>query len=286
MQIPKLEKLTLYYGYPSHVNGSNGEVEKALQSFQAYDSIVFGANLELSSHEDHERTHEIISALKSKTHVFGYINLGVTNGHLELNDIYDRIKAWKKMKIFGIFLDSAGLDYGVTRPRQQDVIQHVHESGLNIFINAFKPEDIFHEKCLLTKDDYYLHESFQIQEGEYVDPGFWAAKCEKALQLSKPYGTKHMATTVTSKEIPFNLDQLHYAWWSALLWGFYGFSWGEKWFSSDGSLTFRERPTPNVGKSFISDVSTNGHLYERKTDHGTILVDTETHIGSFTSKSM
>lgn len=299
MQIPKLEKLALYYGYPSLVNGSEGDVEKAIGVFSSYDSIVFGANLELKTHEDHEKAKEVIGSLMPKIHTFGYINLGVTTGHLEVKDIYNRITAWKKMKAYGIFLDSAGYDYGVSRKRQNDVIQRIHDESLSVFINAFNPADAFGEdriafnetdggnpdglKCLLNKKDYYLHESFQIQNGQFVDSAFWAEKCKKAITLSNPFGTHHMTTTATSKDTPFNPDQLNFAWWSALLWGFQGFSWGEKWFSSDGNLPFRERPSVSVGTSFKGDVVTDQQLFKRDTDLGTILVDPNNHQGSFTS---
>ena len=286
--IPKIEKLAIYYGYPSHVNGSEGNIEKAIKVFSAYDSIIFGANLELEKHEDHSKTKEIIHSLSNTIHMFGYINIGLTNGKLDLKEIQKRIQLWKNMGIYGIFLDAAGYDYGVTRERQNKIIRMAHDKELSVFINAFNPDDVFSEDptpILLSNKDYYLHESFQIQDGKYVDPEFWILKSTKALEKSKPFGTKQMVTTVSSQKTDFKQDQLAYAWWSTLLLGFHGFSWGEQLFSSDGHLPFRERPSEKIGEKFLGKVKSQGHLYTRETDQGIILVDGDNHIGSFTPHS-
>src|SRR5688500_8633894 len=41
-------RLAVYYGYPSLVNGSGGDVERAVATFAAYDVVVFGDGLEFA----------------------------------------------------------------------------------------------------------------------------------------------------------------------------------------------------------------------------------------------
>ena len=41
-----LARLAIYYGYPSLVNGANGDLEKAARVFSAYDVVVLGDGLE------------------------------------------------------------------------------------------------------------------------------------------------------------------------------------------------------------------------------------------------
>src|SRR5258707_9542534 len=82
-------RLAIYYGYPSLVNGSNGDVEKAAAVFSAYDVVVFGDGLEFADHQtsrvaqgdpaEHQKVAQIIAAVKrrnSSTQIYGYVPLG------------------------------------------------------------------------------------------------------------------------------------------------------------------------------------------------------------------
>lgn len=167
-------KLAIYYGFPSLVNGSAGDISKAIDEFDDYDIVVFGNGLENPNHSDHTNTVAIINNLQispNPTAIFGYIPIGVKTDflsktmlqhnikiwaawgvfgitlapavNLSRSDIKDRVDAWAKMGVAGIFLDQAGYDFGVSRQRQNQVIHYVHNKGLRVFINAFIPDDIF-----------------------------------------------------------------------------------------------------------------------------------------------
>ena len=47
------DKLAIYYGWPSAVNGAGGDINVAAAVFDDYDQVVFGAGLEDPSHGDH-----------------------------------------------------------------------------------------------------------------------------------------------------------------------------------------------------------------------------------------
>jgi hypothetical protein len=296
-KIPEIKNFTVYYGYPSLVNNVQGNLKAAAEAFSQYDYIILGANLELSTHDDHNNTTEIIKNLGEKTKVFGYVNLAMTVLKLSMAEMKDRVKNWKKMGAFGIFLDSSGYDYGVTRERQTEIIDFIHKQDLTAFINAFDPADIFSSdtvpvnahgggnpkglKSPLEKKDFYLHESFQIQESKYVDPAFWAAKCQKAIKLSESMEINHMVTTVSSPSANFSQEHLDYAWWSALLWGFQGFCWGEVSFgSTNNQIPFRQRPKVEISGNFTGNVETNGSIFTRHTDKGFVMIDADNHFGS------
>ncbi|HEY8929041.1 MAG TPA: DUF5018 domain-containing protein, partial [Mucilaginibacter sp.] len=80
--VPKPPKyLCIYYGYPSAVNHSNGDVNNAINEFKKFDVIVLGDSIEFATHPDNAKTKAIIQGLKSAKpgiKIFGYITLGVT----------------------------------------------------------------------------------------------------------------------------------------------------------------------------------------------------------------
>src|SRR5580693_8524112 len=53
--------LLIYYGYPSLINGANGNLTKAASTLGSYNDVVLGDTLELSSHPDHANTTKILA---------------------------------------------------------------------------------------------------------------------------------------------------------------------------------------------------------------------------------
>jgi len=291
-------KLTIYYGFPSDVNGSAEDLVAATEVFNDYDQVVFGNGLQDPSHADHANTATIINNLKTSpnhTAVYGYIPIGVTTCNLSLTEIRSRVDAWAEMGVVGIFLDRAGYDFETSRQRQNDAIDYVHGKGLDVFINAFDPDDVFSPAIVpvfnpagaatfLGANDIYLHESFQIILGEFQDSAFWVSKSDKALTYKAEFGTKMATVTVPAGDPPFEFDQgkFDYAWWSTLLYGFDAMGWGEGFFSaSDNSLAFRTRPEPgDIGNAFTSPVNhADAPVHTRTTTGGMIEVDAAAHTG-------
>ena len=140
------ERIAIYYGYPSLVNGGNGDLARAVSVFADYDVIVLGDGLELdTSLEEHQFTTRMIQALQAAPRhplVYGYIDLGNTQ-KLPLDAITDRIERWARMGARGVFFDEAGYDFGVTRERQNAAVVAAHARGLSACLNAFRPTDVF-----------------------------------------------------------------------------------------------------------------------------------------------
>jgi len=301
------QRLAIYYGFPSLVNGSNGSVEKTAQVFSRYDVIVLGDGLQFddvdparqppgAGPDEHRKTRDLISLLRQSRHaasVYGYVTLG-NSQKLAIAEIRRRASLWAEMGVRGIFLDEAGYDFGNTRSRQNGAVEAIHQLGLGVFMNAYRPEDLFSSaptplnavgggnpegsRAVLGTRDIFLLESFQIREGQYEDAANWHQRTSRAVAYRDQFGTRVFGVTTCLEGQPFSHTQFEYAWWSALLWGLDGFGWVEAGFSSrNNSLPWRDAPSPAVGARFVSSVGFKGSGYSRRTDRGTILVDTAAH---------
>jgi hypothetical protein len=309
------QRLAIYYGFPSLVNGSKGDVGKAAQVFSRYDVVVFGDGLEFgdvdtrrqpagAGPDEQRKTRDLISLLRRSEHptsVYGYITLG-NSQKLPLPEIERRAVLWAQMGVQGIFLDEAGYDFGNTRSRQNAAVEAIHRLRLGAFMNAYRPEDLFStdrvarnaagggnpegNATVLGSKDIFLLESFQVREGQYEDGTNWYRRSSHAVAYRDQFGARVFAVTTSLQGQSFVHSKFEYAWWSALLWGLDGFAWGEPGFStSDNALPWRDTPTPIVGTRFISSVSSKGPAYSRRTDRGTILVDTAAHVFAFVPNS-
>lgn len=178
-------RLAFYYAYPSLVNGAAGNLDKAAQTFAAYDMVVFGGDLELpqhggavgqdpnfgctqNSHFDHDNTREIIRRISppnGRTQVFGYVSIGGENTARTCvpdgppvphsrEQIQHRIDAWAEMGVTGVFFDEAEYSYGTTRAIQDAAIDHAHARSLRVFINGYAPGDVFDDR-VVNKVHYY-----------------------------------------------------------------------------------------------------------------------------------
>jgi len=262
-------RLAIYYGYPSLVNGSNGDMEKAASIFSAYDVVVWGDGIEFPDREpgrfppgdpeEHQKALRIIAAVRDRspgTHFYGYVCLGEIPSaererkSLTPKQIEERIHLWKDMGVAGIFLDEAGYDFPVvTRERQNLAVRIIHELGLRAFMNAYFLDHLFSREdkvaqangtgknpkrlpSLLDERDMFLLESFQVNNGTYESVSAWRARLNQALEFRRRYGTRILATTTTTALKPFDTEKFNYAWWTALLFGLDGFGWGEPDFAA------------------------------------------------------
>ncbi len=200
-----LQKIAIYYGYPSLVNDSAGNLEKAAAIFSAFDIVILGANLEKEGnllspkHDDHDNTQTLIGQAP-QTAFFGYLNLGLSNSFpLSFEEIKTRIGLWKKMGVKGIFFDAAGFEFGVNRKRQNEAFKWVHKEDLRVFINANKPEDIF-EKTeglapVVQEGDLYLFEDFVFANDQFQDADYIREKGDKIRHYKEKFQIKTFGTS-------------------------------------------------------------------------------------------
>lgn len=212
-----MERVMLYYGYPSEFDVS---------VYTAHDIVVLGDEYEMSEHEDHNNTVNIIRQINStsNTRVVGYVPIGMDpewdDSCLEMSEIKSRIDKWKAMGVKGIFLDEFGYDYYITRERQNEAVGYCHDNGLFVIANAwtvdhcFSTENLYldwinhygnpnHLPTLLGPNDYYIFENlyYGVENRSYK----YAAMehLEQAMNYKRlykdVYGTKSISLDAIKK---------------------------------------------------------------------------------------
>ena len=310
--LPRPQRLAIYYGYPSLLNGSSGDYSRAAAALLQYDAVVLGDGLELLDVQpsrrppgpgpvEHQNTRRLIELLRNqhKT-VFGYVDLGKSQ-MLAMEEMKRRARLWQEMGARGIFLDEAGYDFGVTRARQNEIISFIHSLGLGAFVNAFEPDDAFSpaaiplngagggnprgETAVLGNGDFFLLESFLVRNGQFDRTTAGAERIARAVGHRQKYGTRIFATTTIAVAQTFSQAQFNYAYAGAVLWGLDGFGWGELDFGArDNLLPWRGCPewqSADLGTRFTSAVRQEGHSYIRATDRGRIRLDFQGAASSF-----
>lgn len=286
-------RLAIYYGYPSLINGSQGDVEKAAGVLSEYDVVVLGDGIEFSDRQtgrypegdpgEHQKALQIITAVQRRspgTRFYGYVCLGeiLLPGQKELvlseQEMEERILLWKDMGVKGIFLDEAGYDYAaVTRKRQNMAVSLIHKQGLSAFLNAYFLDHLFstedtlpfakgkgknpgHLLPLLDNRDLFLLESFQVKNGAYEEAAAGNARLAQALKYRRRFGSAIFATTTTREQEPIDTHKFNYVWWTAQLYGIDGIGWGEPEFSAaTNSLPDRRCRLDNASLSSLQHAS-------------------------------
>ena len=295
------KSLLVYYGYPSLINGAEGNLSQAASTFGSYAYVVLGGGLESPSHPDNSNTVTILkNPALAHTMVFGYIDLGVsTQSNLTIAQIAAQsetdIIQWKTTGAKGIFLDDFGYDYDTTRALQNTVVAYAHSEGLVVCANAWNPADAFgaqvdavHNpagtKTALNAGDFYLSESYQISEGSYVPAATWQAKASQLASYQAALGFKVLAETTNNTANVFSQSAFNYAWYSGLLEGYAAVGWGKYDYAADTCVApWVAAPTVAAGTSYTGGVVASGSLFTRNTNLGQIAVNATTRTESFTA---
>src|SRR3954470_12820368 len=85
---PPLQRLAIYYGYPSLVEKSGGDIVKAAEVFAKYDVVVWGGGLVLGRDSmdaglraEYPRLRPLVARLHygtTRVALYGYVDLGHT----------------------------------------------------------------------------------------------------------------------------------------------------------------------------------------------------------------
>lgn len=252
-----MKALLIYYGYPSLINGSKTK-QDSLEHFRNYAQVVLGDGLQNASHPDHAHSKWLIANLSS-TLFFGYIDLGVYSPHhpmqnLSLVEIGKRAADWKDLGVAGILLDDYGYDFAVTRERQKMAVETLHQLGLRVIANSWDPRHALdsapcegNPKGLpapLKSGDFYLYESYMINNGEWTHFKQWRAKSNTLARLRKSQREiEILSTTTTRPGVHLTQADLEFVYHCAWMEGHQGFAWGEPHFAAgDNQAPWRTRP--------------------------------------------
>ena len=294
-------RAVFFYGYPSLVNGVNGNVHLAAKAFAAYDIIVLGDGVEFSTmvksrhpvgvgRVEYARSKQIIASIfqqKPQAEIFGYVCLGDTQS-LPIPSMKRRIGMWKTLGVSGIFLDEAGYDWPmVTRDRQNTAIRYIHSLGMAAFLNAYHPGTLTslgghlrknpsQEASALTSRDLILLESFPIKHGIYADSSELLKRLEQAMSVRRQFSTRIVALSTMRGGVPFRAEQMEYACWSGWMFNMDGVAWGEPDFSADNKLPERTCEFLRLSPAQLqarTDAATSDNLFWRTTAEGIVILD-------------
>ena len=285
------QRLCIYYGQPSEVNGSKGDIVQATATFMNCDIVILGDGLEHPQHEDHGSAIRIIATLnEAGKMVFGYVDLGVSTQNLDETTIRAYVDEWQRIGAKGIFFDDAGYDYAVTRIRQNAMVGYAHELGLSVFMNAWDIDDVLGEldeanqpnSSHLQPGDWYLAESWLIASGAYQPLEAWSKKADKALHYSRTKGISIAAVSTAGVKKAGARDnrqrKFRLASWGAAMYGLSAWQWTDAAYgAADNRLRIYDFGPP-YGVRFIEDqVQYSGDsavvkAYSRATDAGRIFV--------------
>ena len=288
-QVVSPKQLCLYYGWPSYVNGSGGDVTRATAEFSKCDLTVLGDGIEHTSHGDHDAATSIVSALRGKgKEVFGYVDLGVSTQNLSIANMQLYVDEWAAMGASGIFLDDAGYDYEVTRDRQNTIVDYIHGKGMTVFMNAWFIDDALADideagrsnPSHLARNDVYLAESWLVAGGAYQSISEWAIKADKARTYARTKGVRiaGVSTAPLNKAVASNISSSKFmmSFYGAAMYNLAAWQWTDVGYSSGkDKLMFYNTSTWAYGSSFLGDNVTHLNSFrrnERKTNAGTIVV--------------
>ncbi|WP_088253026.1 hypothetical protein [Fimbriiglobus ruber] len=298
------QSLLIYYGWPSCINGANNVdgpngIGAAAAIFSNYNYVVLGGGLEEPTHGDHLKARAIILTAKD-TKFFGYIPLGNRAGKdkcLAMKEIRARAQGWSAMGVKGVLLDEFGFDYGVTRERQNDAVDAVHNAKLRVIANAWDPDHVLLPdpggiKPSLKKDsDIYLWESYRFNEGKPVGLNDWTAKAKK-IELGRKDLPLLIFSVSTNNDQPANVGQLFtHQWCCAAIDAHAATGWGHPTFGGNGQaptipLVLNKKNLPvKLGEHDAAKPAViAGATVSRTTSLGEIKIDTSDLTGTFIPK--
>ncbi|HZU07455.1 MAG TPA: hypothetical protein VFB73_15940 [Chloroflexota bacterium] len=275
----------LYYGWPSAVNGADGDIAAAAATFARYAVVILGDGLQRDDHPDHARTAAIMRRLQElgTTRVFGYVDLGVHTQNLPLDTILQSAQAWQRLGATGIFLDDAGADFGVDAARRDAAVGGIRRLGLRVILNAHAPDDAFRGQVALGPGDGYLFEAFQVADGHVQPAPLAFAKADRVLALALASGAAVYAVATGPADDPGFATKYAYAWWSALLYGFDYFQYTTLDYGArTAQLAWHDPTPPDLGSRYLEPEVRHAWaegLHRRATDRGEIRVTSGATLG-------
>lgn len=280
-------RLAIFYGWPSLVNDAGGDLDAATATFAQFDLVVLGDGLEHPTHGDHANTVALIANLNTQSvRVFGYVDLGVTTGNLDIGTLQTYVDEWAAMGVAGIFFDTAGHDFGVNRARLTAVVDYVHSLELQAFVNAWNADDVLADDppgtpTPLRTGDWVLAEEHPVANGQFNNLDSWWNKSQALAAYRAQTGVR--VATISAGDSGSdgwaNSPAFRQALWATYMFGFDAFGFTYPIYSASGVGADRLRPLPTLatdpGAQFTgppAGPSGNPPTYSRLADNGTILV--------------
>lgn len=253
-----------HYGSLDHVNHI-ADQEYGFQTLSQFELLVISPPGELSESE-----RSVATLLQSAgTALYGYVHLATTLYPLTSDQINAIIDECADAGYHGIFFDTAGYDYDVSRARFNRHTDHAHDRGLSVMANAWHPLDVLSDEpakmnlsgapSSLGPGDWILLESFYHRSDDHYAgefggiastmddyvPAVMAAHARGVRVMALAYHPTHRSMLDLGDRInSYNL---------ALLLGLDGWSYGTS--TPDNNLVpWTEAPGYSGGAGYLSDL--------------------------------
>ena len=190
--------LAIFYGWPSLVNGSAGDVERAARHFRSFEAAVLGEATPTPAGDP--RAADVVARLRGCCRVYGYVSLGRGPGQpgWSCAELRVRLAGWARWGAAGTLLDCAGRDFGVSPQRLAWAVDAAHELGLSVVVNAWDPLDLPASGGHLQPGDGYLAENDVLRRGTLRPPDAYRDRLARVERCRQALGVAIWATGTTA----------------------------------------------------------------------------------------
>lgn len=231
------------------------------------------------------KSKRVAEFIKTKTKIFGYVNLGPDNPtadksqwqQADLNKVKAEIDSIANAGWYGVFVDQFGYDYNETRERQNIIVDYIHSKGLRCMANAWfvddalgaKVDSIANPKGIpshLNSMDWYLVESFFTDGSSYRGDTSYIEKYLKVKQYRDNMKINVAALSYKRDDITWQqaANDIKTSYILAQCLGFNGW-WFGKTDNSD-NLLYGKDPNVNLGAIIKPLKLVTGNKYVAETE--------------------
>lgn len=283
----------VYFGSPATINGSVS-IDDAVAEYLKYNYVVLGNGVEQLTHSEHTSTTNIITQVRASRDVqfYGYVDCGVTTSNLTISQIQVNIKLWKDMGVTGIYCANFGFEKNVSRERQNEILDSIHQYDIVAVLQATNPDEVFSDAYNDTMNpnwlmpniaggDFFHFEKFVVDTSDaniYTDIVTTIATLKKLHQYRISLGIRILATPLIKSNITQTVAQTYfeYAHAMALLGSVDAFYPSVEGYGASINTVMTYNVFPIIGDWYTKNpvITVANGIYTRKTSFGQLTVDT------------
>lgn len=289
----RVPPILVYLGSPAAINGS-ASIDEAAEHFVKYDHVVLGPDLEQDSSLGHIDAISIINKVHEDRSVsfYGYIDCSISTE--TVSEIQVRINKWKDMGVAGIYCANFGYDKGVSRERQNLILDSIHQYDLTAILDATNPDDVLSDTADTTYNPDWVVPNIQVGDiyhlkgfavntsaGSYQNFADLHLMMDKLIGFRDSIGIRIFGTSIVNNATPANTAQgyFDYVHAVALLYSLDGFYSASPDYGQVSGQAKEYSWSPLIGAWYTKtpNVTHTGNIYKRMAAFGEITVNATDH---------